>query len=71
VKKLAPIAAPSCSPLRQSGSISERYDGIAPVRCPLRETYRVYDKPAASLIMVTSPGGGGITRRRHGPGSAK
>jgi hypothetical protein len=60
VKKFAPIAASlllaACA---GSGSISERYDGIDPVTVPLRETYRVYDKPAASLIMVTSPAGGG------------
>jgi hypothetical protein len=58
VKKLTSIAAAlllaSCS-----GSASDRYDGIEPVTVPLRDIYRVYDKPTASLILVTGRAGAG------------
>jgi hypothetical protein len=58
VKIITPIAAAlllaACA---NSEAISDRYAGVDPVTVPLRGTYRVYDKPDASTIMVTNPAG--------------
>src|SRR4051812_40459190 len=48
-----------------SPSISERYSGIDPVGVWGRESYRVYDKRAENLVLVTTRHGSGFM-----PGSA-